>query len=125
MIRELSRPRLAWDSLILLLIVISSLLVTYQFAFDQAGALGGLQLLYLIDLFFLIDIGLNCVTTYRERGVEVFDRKRCTAHYGRRMLIVDVVASVPFDLLAWILIGNGEFLGGSLILALRLLRLRS
>jgi hypothetical protein len=64
-IRELSRPRLVWDALILLLIVISSVLVTYQFAFDQAGALEGFQFLYLIDLFFLLDIVFNCVTTYR------------------------------------------------------------
>jgi hypothetical protein len=66
-IRELSRPRLVWDALILLLIVISSVLVTYQFAFDQAGALEGFQFLYLIDLFFLLDIVFNCVTTYRAR----------------------------------------------------------
>ena len=84
MIRELSRSRLIWDSLILALIVVSCVLVTYQFAFDQAGALDGFQLLYLIDLFFLVDIGFNCVTTYRARGVEVFDKKQCcTAHYGR------------------------------------------
>ena len=123
MIRELSRSRLAWDSLILALIVVSCMLVTYQFAFSQANALGGFQFLYLVDLFFLVDIGFNCVTTYRSRGAEVVDRKLCTAQYGRRMLIVDLVASVPFDLIAWILIGNGQLLGGSLVLALRLLRL--
>ena len=39
------------------------------------------------------------------------------------MLVVDVIASVPFDLIAWVLIGNGHVLGGSLVLALRLLRL--
>jgi len=122
-IRELSRPRLIWDALILLLIVISSVLVTYQFAFDQAGALEGFQFLYLIDLFFLLDIVFNCVTTYRARGVEILNRKQCTEHYARRLLAVDVLASVPFDLLAWVLIGNGHLLGGSLVLALRLLRL--
>jgi voltage-gated potassium channel len=122
-IRELSRPRLIWDTLILLLIVISSVLVAYQFAFDQAGALEGFQFIYLIDLFFLIDIVFNCVTTYRTRGVEILDRKQCTAHYVRRHLGIDVLASVPFDLIAWLLIGNGHLLGGSLVLALRLLRL--
>jgi voltage-gated potassium channel len=123
MIRELSTRRLLWDSLILLLIVVSSLLVAYQFAFAQAEALSGFQLIYLIDLFFLVDIGFNSVTTYRERGVEVSDRGACLRHYRRRMLVVDIIASVPFDLIAWLLIGNGEILGGSLVLALRLLRL--
>jgi voltage-gated potassium channel len=123
MIRELSRSRLIWDALILALIVVSCLLVSYQFAFSQAKALDGFQLIYLIDLFFLVDIGLNLVTTYRERGAEVFDRRRCSRRYGRRMLVVDVIASVPYDLIAWALIGNGHVLGGSLVLALRLLRL--
>jgi hypothetical protein len=63
------------------------------------------------------------VTTYRARGVEILDRKQCTEHYARRLLAVDVLAAVPFDLLAWVLIGNGHLLGGSLVLALRLLRL--
>jgi hypothetical protein len=81
-IRELSRLRLAWDSLILLLIVIS-----------------------------------------RQQGVEILDRKACTARYARRMLPIDLLASLPLDLLAWVLIGNGQVMGGSLVLALRLLRL--
>jgi hypothetical protein len=38
MIRELSRSRLTWDALILALIVVSCLLVAYQFAFGQAEA---------------------------------------------------------------------------------------
>ena len=123
MIRELSRTRLVWDTVILLLIVISCVLVAYQFAFDQSGALSGFQFIYLIDLFFLVDIFLNCVTTYRQRGVEVIDKKQCARHYSKRMLAVDVAATVPFDLIAWLLIGNGQVLGGSLVLALRLLRL--
>ena len=123
MIRELSRGRLIWDSVILVLVIVSCLLVPYQFAFDQTKALDGFQLIYLIDLFFLVDIGLNFVTTYQERGVEVFDKKQCSRRYGRSMLVVDVIASVPLDLIAWVLIGNGHVLGGSLVLALRLLRL--
>jgi len=122
-IRELSRKRLLWDALILLLVVISCILVAYELAFEQDRALDGFQLIYLIDLFFLIDIGFNCVTSYRSRGTEVLDRRQCVQHYCRRMFFVDVIASVPFDLIAWVLIGNGQLLGGSLVLALRLLRL--
>jgi hypothetical protein len=39
------------------------------------------------------------------------------------MLGIDLLASLPLDLLAWVLIGNGQLLGGSLVLALRLFRL--
>ena len=86
MIRELSRSRLIWDALILALIVVSCLLVSYQFAFSQTKALDGFQFIYLIDLFFLVDIGLNFVTTYRERGVEVFDKKQCSRRYCLRSI---------------------------------------
>lgn len=123
MIRELSRPRLVWDSLILLLVIASCILVPYQFAFEQASALTGIQLLYLIDVFFIIDVILNCRTSFRDHGVEVTDRRSCTRHYARRMMPVDLLGSVPLDLIAWFLLGNGQFMGGSLVLALRLLRL--
>ena len=39
------------------------------------------------------------------------------------MMTVDILGSLPLDLIAWVLFGNGQFLGGSLVLALRLLRL--
>ena len=122
-IRELSRPRLLWDSFILLLVIASCILVPYQFAFQQASALSGFQFLYLIDLFFLIDIVFNCSTSFRRHGVEVLDRRICTKLYARKMMGIDLLASLPLDLLAWMLIGNGQMLGGSLVLALRLLRL--
>lgn len=123
MIRELSKIRLLWDSLILILVAISCVMVPYQFAFDQANTLSGFQVIYLIDLFFIADIFLNCFTTFRRHGIEISDRPTCTRHYARRMMMVDVLGSLPLDLIAWVLIGNGQFLGGSLVLALRLLRL--
>jgi hypothetical protein len=123
MISELSRPRLLWDSLILVLVGVSCVLVPYQFAFGQATALSGFQIIYLIDLFFVGDIFLNCYTTFRRQGIEVTDSPSCTRHYARRMMAVDILGSLPLDLIAWTLFGNGQFLGGSVVLALRLLRL--
>ena len=123
MIKELSRTRLLWDSLILALVGISCVMVPYQFAFNQANALSGFQIIYLVDLIFIADIFLNCRTTFRRHGVEVTDRPSCTKHYARRLMVVDILGSLPLDLIAWVLIGNGQFLGGSLVLALRLLRL--
>ena len=123
MIRELSKTRLLWDSIILALVAVSCVLVPYQFAFNQESALSGFQIIYLIDLFFIADIFLNCFTTFRRQGVEVTDGTSCTRHYSRGMMTVDILGSLPLDLLAWVLIGNGQILGGSVVLALRLLRL--
>jgi voltage-gated potassium channel len=123
MIKELSRTRLLWDSLILALILVSCVMVPYQFAFNQGNALSGFQVIYLIDVFFVVDIFLNCCTTFRRHGIEVSDRTACTRHYARRLMAVDILGSLPLDLVAWVLMGNGQILGGSLVLALRLLRL--
>jgi len=122
-IRELSRIRFVWDLLILLLVVASCILVPYQFAFAQPEALSGFQVIYLIDLFFVVDIFFNSITSYRDHGSEIIDRKQCARRYSKRMLPIDMAASVPFDLLVWVSIGDTQFLGGSLVLALRLLRL--
>ena len=89
-------------------------MVPYQFAFDQSDALSGFQVLYLIDLFFIADIVLNCFTTRRHLGLEIGDRATCTRLYARRMMLVDILGSLPLDLIAWALIGSGQFLGGSL-----------
>ena len=122
-IHELSRARLIWDSFILLLVIVSCILVPYQFAFEQNSALSGFQILYLIDVFFIVDIFLNRRTSFRDHGVEVTDPRSCTRHYARRMMPVDIIGSVPLDLMAWFLLGTGQFMGGSLVLALRLFRL--
>jgi hypothetical protein len=123
LIRELSKARLLWDSIILALIGVSCVLVPYQFAFAQGSALSGFQFIYLIDFFFIVDIFLNCFTTFRRQGIEVTDGPSCTRHYSRGMMTVDIIGSLPLDLLAWVLISNGQILGGSIVLALRLLRL--
>jgi hypothetical protein len=123
LIRELSGVRQAWDSLILVLIAVSCVVVPFDLAFRQDSALTGFQLIYLIDLFFLIDIVLNCCTSYRRGGLEELDRRSCTRRYARGMLAVDLAASAPLDLIVWVAFGNGHFLGGSVVLALRLLRL--
>jgi hypothetical protein len=107
----------------MLLIVISCIFVPYQFAFRQGAALSGFQFIYLIDLVFIADVALNCSTSFRRRGVEILNRRACTANYSRTMLPIDLLSSLPLDLLAWLLIGNDQVMGGSLVLALRLLRL--
>jgi hypothetical protein len=123
MIGEHSRFRLLWDGLVLLLIIFSCILIPFQFAFQQTTALNGFQLIYLIDLVFLIDIGLNCRTSFRRHGSEVTDRPSCTREYLHGHFYADLIATFPLDLAVWILFGNGQIMGGSVVLLLRMMRL--
>lgn len=121
MIREHSLPRLYWDALVAILVIITCLLIPYQLAFVHQPRMH--WLIYLIDLVFLVDIGLNFITSYRERGAEVRDTRRTARRYARTLLPVDLLANIPFDLLVLLLAGDAQMLGASLVLWLRLLSL--
>jgi hypothetical protein len=75
-IREISKFRIGWDLLILALIIASCLLIPFQIAFQHVSDWGGSEIIYLIDLFFLVDIVLNFITSYRDKGAEISDRKK-------------------------------------------------
>ena len=98
MIREHSRTRLLWDSVILLLVVVSCLLVPYQLAFSHSGASSYTALYLFIDALFLIDIGLNFGTSYRSRGVEVIDPVLTRKHYLKTLFAFDLAANLPLAL---------------------------
>jgi hypothetical protein len=121
-ISESSRLRTGWDLLILVLVLLSCLLVPFQIAFRHQVNLAGSVLLYLIDLFFLLDIFLNFHTTFRRQGAEVTDPGEIARHYLGTLFLVDLLAALPFDalLLPW----RGVEIGGvSVVLLARLLRL--
>jgi Ion transport protein/Cyclic nucleotide-binding domain len=82
-------------------------------------------LVYLIDLFFLVDILLNFVTTYRRAGLEITDRREVLRHYLRTMFPVDLVANLPLDAVLLVIAGRHELAPGAIsaVLLLRLPRL--
>jgi len=121
-LREDSAFRARWDFTALILVVVSCLLVSYQFAFQHRVHLVGSIAIYLIDLFFLIDIALNFRTTYRHQGIDVTDPANITRHYRRGRLPIDLLANLPFDMLLLPLSGF-TIEGISLVLYVRLLRL--
>jgi hypothetical protein len=57
----------------------------------------GTEIVYLIDLFFLIDIVLNFFTSYRYKGTEIADRKKVSAHYLKTLFVIDLLANFPLD----------------------------
>lgn len=121
-IREDSAFRSRWNLVALVLVVISCLLVTYQFAFQHRIHLIGSLIIYLIDVFFLIDIILSFRTSYRHQGIDVNDVESIARHYRRGRFPVDLIGSLPFDLvlLPW----SGFTIESiSIVLYLRVLRL--
>jgi CRP-like cAMP-binding protein len=121
-VREDSPARKRWDLIAVLLVLVSCLLVSYQFAFQHGVHLIGSLIIYLIDLCFFIDIALNFRTTYRYQGVDVTDPAKIARHYRRGRFPIHLLANMPFDLL--LLPWSGFTIEGiSVVLYIRLLRL--
>jgi len=121
-IRENSTLRTVWDFLIVILILVSCGLIPFQIAFQHVAHRAGTEVLYLIDLFFLIDILLNFFTSYRYKGTEITDLKKTTNHYLKTFFVIDLLANLPVDA---IFLGSQDIqiYGISLVLVLRMLRL--
>lgn len=122
-INENSRIKFTWDIFIVFLIVVSSLLISYQIAFDQNREYISDVIIYLIDIFFVFDIYLTFFTPYKYQGVEIFDRGKIRNRYLTSYFSLDLAANFPFDLLILIIVGDLSFLDVSLVLSIRLLRL--
>ena len=50
-------------------------------------------------VFFLIDIFVSFYTTYNENGVYVTDRNKIREHYIHTWFPLDLIATIPFDLI--------------------------
>ena len=121
-IREQSTFRLCWDALILVLVMVSCVLVPYQLAFLHDVEQVNNGLMFAISLIFLVDIGLNFITSYREAGSEVFDPGVIRKHYLRGQFSIDLLANFPAGMLL-LLAGDPQIGGFSAVLVVRLLAL--
>ncbi|MDM8538809.1 ion transporter, partial [Desulfobacterales bacterium HSG17] len=57
------------------------------------------QMIYIIDLFFFMDIVLNFFTTFRYQGIEIKEKKETAKHYLKTMFTVDIIANIPIELI--------------------------
>jgi hypothetical protein len=121
-IRENSKFRITWDLFILILIITSGLLIPFQIAFRHVADWSGTEIIYLVDLFFLIDIVLNFFTSYRHKGAEITDRKKVSAHYLKTLLVIDLLANFPLDAF-FLIFQDIQIYNVSLVLILRIPRL--
>jgi len=97
-IKEHSLFRILWDTCILIFVLASILIVSFQLAFQRSADSSGYLVIYLFDLFFMVDIIFNFFTSYHRHGIEIKDRKKIVLHYLKTMFIVDLIATVPIDL---------------------------
>ena len=108
--------------MILTLVLVSCILVPYQLAFIHSTPAVHNGVMFAISLVFLVDIGLNFITSYRSTGSEVLEPKAIRLNYLRTHFGVDIIANLPFGMLLW-LAGDPQWGPFSAVLWVRLLTL--
>lgn len=101
--------KVAWDWLVLALVLFTAIYIPYEAAFLvntkesvwQEISSGEPQEIVnlMVDLMFIIDILINFRTTYVEKKSEVVvsSPKKIAIHYLKTWFIVDFIAAIPFD----------------------------
>jgi len=103
-IDPLSRFRVMWDAVAFAIISYQVVTVPLEVAFlsDGQSARGVDSLLLWVDflagLFFLVDLGLNCVTAYSDKGKYVANQRLILLNYLRGFFLIDVLSLVPLTL---------------------------
>lgn len=122
LIRENSRFRLIWDLFIILMVVVSCIFIAFQISFQHFALTSGSWVIYILDVFFLLDCFLNFKTTYRSNGVEITNTNDIRLHYLQTMFWIDLLASFPFDAFLLFFYPELTLFGLSGVLLLRLSR---
>lgn len=130
-IHPLSSFRKWWDLLIIVFILWNIVVQLVKIAFywhDPLLAHGGLGFLVLnivIDFFFMADLILNFNTGYFQDldQVLVMDRRRIAWTYLKGWFFIDLVSSIPFDLILISATSNGSSTAGRLPKLLRVLKI--
>lgn len=103
--------KVAWDWLVLALVLFTAIYIPYEAAFlvNTEFEESVWQKIYsgepqeivnlMVDLMFIIDILINFRTTYVEKKSEVVvsSPKKIAIHYLKTWFIVDFIAAIPFD----------------------------
>ena len=103
-----SSKRLSWDVCTGILLIYIAFTAPFRIAFGVEAAGFWYFFERLIDIFFIVDIVLNCLTAYHDPdGSLVTDRRAMALQYLKSWFFIDVVSSIPVDLiLEWSQIGS-------------------
>ena len=89
--------KIAWDVVILLLVMFYGFMVPYRIGFQLEGNYSEQVFDDAANVLFMLDIIFSFRTAFKEDGILIRDPKRIAASYAQSWLFVDLIASVPLD----------------------------
>ena len=107
-ILRINDPRkIYFEIFVIILAVYNCFGIPFEICFKPAAmeSSGFLVINTLIDIIFGIDIALQFKTTYYDpfTGEEIFDKKTITMEYLKGRFTIDILATVPFDNIAFLI----------------------
>jgi hypothetical protein len=99
--------KVAWDWVVIALVLYNAYMVPFDIAFGICGGGGLLALDIIVDLFFIADLFLNLRTTFVDHGgMLVLDYARVRRHYLTSWFAVDFLSAFPFEYIFLAAIGR-------------------
>jgi CRP-like cAMP-binding protein len=106
----LSTPRMAFDCVGLILVGWISGQIPYEAAFQPDNKVSyGFDFQMFVDIFFVIDLVLNFRTGFVEKGKIILDTEKIASKYLRTYFIFDFVASIPYDLVIFLMESYSDY----------------
>uniref|UniRef100_A0A7S3GCQ4 Cyclic nucleotide-binding domain-containing protein n=1 Tax=Palpitomonas bilix TaxID=652834 RepID=A0A7S3GCQ4_9EUKA len=117
--------RKTWDLIQAVLLLYVATVVPYRIGFERESSLGWFIVDLMIDMYFLVDIGLNFRTSIYKQGILVSSKKEVAFSYMKAWFAIDLVSAFPTDLVTMGLVGGFSFDASSSsdLQALRLFRM--
>ena len=112
--------KLAWDAVLALLVIYSVLMVPIRVGFGVEAARGGAwEFEVLVDFVFLLDVLVNFRSAYYTHHAATVELEtsacRISRRYGGSWFLIDLLSSVPLDLILHLAIPDaGDDAGGGL-----------
>merc|ERR550537_1004341 len=95
---------MVFDGVGLILVGYISALLPYEAAFVPDNEISyGFTFQMFVDIFFVFDLILNFRTGYVEKGKIILDPDKIANNYLRTYFIFDFVASIPYDLVIFLI----------------------
>ena len=120
--------RVQWDIILTIAIIYSTIAVPYRIGFESM-ATGSMKVFEnCLDIFFFLDILVNFQTAYFDNDRRlVYNRRKISLRYLRTHFVLDLLSTIPVDLVEGYLTGGGNeasaFRSAKLLKVLRLTRL--
>jgi len=122
--------RLGWDAIVMIIMIYCIVQIPYRICFemDEAANNTWSKVDLTADIFFMIDICLQFNTGYINKSQFICSRRKIAMKYIKSWFIIDVITSIPFDMIFSSIRGNIQTLAKLLRIAriarlIKLLRL--